>query len=139
LCDSKPELVDISIEVQRHRIIKSDREIEIIKRACEIANIGCDHLTKYLKVGMKECDIAQKGVKKMNHLISESYPNIEIRDTWVWLQSGINTDGAHNAVTSKKVENGDIISINCFPMIDSYYVALERTAFVGTPSREHLH
>jgi len=26
----------------------------------------------------------------------------ELLDTWTWFQSGINTDGAHNPVTSKK-------------------------------------
>ena len=36
---------------------------------------------------------------------------------WTWFQSGINTDGAHNPVTSRKLQKGDIISINCFPMI----------------------
>ena len=50
-------------------------------------------------------------------------------DTWVWFQSGINTDGAHNPVTSRRVRAGDILSLNCFPMIQGYYTALERTLF----------
>ena len=36
---------------------------------------------------------------------------------WTWLQSGINTDGAHNPVTTRPVASGDILSLNCFPMI----------------------
>ncbi|MCB2121822.1 MAG: M24 family metallopeptidase, partial [Rhodobacteraceae bacterium] len=51
-------------------------------------------------------------------------------DTWVWFQSGINTDGAHNPVTARKLETGDILSLNTFPMISGYYTALERTLFV---------
>lgn len=36
---------------------------------------------------------------------------------WTWFQSGINTDGAHNPVTTRAVQKGDILSLNCFPMI----------------------
>lgn len=33
---------------------------------------------------------------------------------WSWLQSGINTDGLY---TSRRVQKGAILSLNCFPMI----------------------
>ena len=59
-------------------------------------------------------------------------------DTWTWFQSGINTDGAHNPVTNKVVEAGDILSLNCFPMIFGYYTALERTLFCEHASDDHL-
>ncbi len=63
--------------------------------------------------------------------IAKSFPDAEYRDTWVWFQSGLNTDGAHNPVTSRLLERGDILSLNTFPMISGYYTALERTMFVG--------
>ena len=52
-------------------------------------------------------------------------------DTWVWFQSGINTDGAHNPKTSRRLVSGDILSLNTFPMISGYYSALERTLFLN--------
>lgn len=70
--------------------------------------------------------------------IASSYPFVELMDTWTWFQSGINTDGAHNPVTNKKIESGDILSLNCFPMIFGYYTALERTLFCEHASDEHL-
>lgn len=36
---------------------------------------------------------------------------------WSLVQTGSNTDGAHNPVTTRKIQNGDIISANCFPVI----------------------
>ena len=42
-------------------------------------------------------------------------------DTKVWFQSGINTDGAHNPKTNRKIKKGDILSLNTFPMISGYY------------------
>jgi creatinase len=67
----------------------------------------------------------------MEREIAKRFPDAEYRDTWVWFQSGINTDGAHNPVTNRKLKHGDILSLNCFPMISGYYTALERTLFVG--------
>ena len=58
-------------------------------------------------------------------------------DTWVWFQSGINTDGALNPKTNRKLENGDILSLNTFPMISGYYTALERT-FLNEIDKESL-
>src|SRR3546814_11316950 len=61
--------------------------------------------------------------------IAKSFPYVELMDTWTWFQSGINTDGAHNPVTNRVVQSGDILSLNTFPMIFGYYTALERTLF----------
>ena len=36
---------------------------------------------------------------------------------WSWIQGGMNTDGAHNPVTSRPFKSGDIVSLNCFPVI----------------------
>jgi creatinase len=71
------------------------------------------------------------GTQGMEREIAKTFPHAEYRDTWVWFQSGINTDGAHNPVTNRKLQRGDILSLNCFPMISGYYTALERTLFVG--------
>ena len=64
--------------------------------------------------------------------IAKSWPHAELMDTWTWFQSGLNTDGAHNPVTSRRVGKGEILSLNCFPMVAGYYVALERTLFAET-------
>ena len=67
--------------------------------------------------------------------IARTFPDAELRDTWVWFQSGINTDGAHNWATTRKLQRGDILSLNCFPMTSGYYTALERTLFFGRARR----
>ena len=70
--------------------------------------------------------------------IAKTWPHAELMDTWTWFQSGLNTDGAHNPVTSRKIERGDILSLNCFPMVAGYYVALERTLFAETATDENI-
>ena len=113
------------------RMIKSEEEIALIKSGAKIADIGGEALVKEIKVGASEIDIAMAGRDAMEKAIAKYHPNSELRDTWVWFQSGINTDGAHNPVTTRKLKLGDILSLNTFPMISGYYTALERTLFVG--------
>ena len=44
----------------------------------------------------------------MEREIVKTYPDAEYMDTWVWFQSGINTDGAHNPKTNRQLIKGDI-------------------------------
>mgnify|MGYP001405212912 CR=1 FL=1 len=122
---------DVSKDLMKLRIIKSKEEIEIIRNGAKIADIGAGEIVKHIKVGASELEIAMTGRDKMELEIAKIYPEAEYMDTWVWFQSGINTDGAHNPKTSRKLVSGDILSLNTFPMISGYYIALERTLFLN--------
>ena len=121
---------DISKELMKLRMIKSQEEIEIIKNGARIADLGAEEILKKIKVGESELEIAISGRDRMEREIARTYPGAEYMDTWVWFQSGINTDGAHNPKTNRKLKSGDILSLNTFPMISGYYTALERTLFL---------
>ena len=122
---------DVSKYLMNIRMIKSNEEIDIIKNGARIADIGGEEIVKNIKVGATELEIAIAGRDKMEREIEKTYPDAEYMDTWVWFQSGINTDGAHNPKTSRKLISGDILSLNAFPMISGYYTALERTLFLN--------
>ena len=122
---------DISKELMKLRMIKSKEEIQIIKNGARIADLGGEEICKNIKVGATELEVAMKGRDKMEIEIAKTYPDAEYMDTWVWFQSGINTDGAHNPKTNRILQNGDIMSLNTFPMISGYYTALERTLFLS--------
>jgi len=121
---------DVSKDLMQLRMIKSTEEIEIIKNGARIADLGGEEIVKNIKVGESELEIAIAGRDRMEREIAKTYPDAEYMDTWVWFQSGLNTDGAHNPKTNRKLKSGDILSLNTFPMISGYYTALERTLFV---------
>jgi len=129
---------DVSKDLMKLRIIKSKEEIEIIRSGAKIAGIGAEEIVKHIKVGASELEIAMTGRDKMELEIAKKYPEAEYMDTWVWFQSGINTDGAHNPKTSRKLVSGDILSLNTFPMISGYYTALERTLFLNNVDDDSL-
>ncbi len=122
--------VDISKGAMEQRMRKSAAEIALIRHGAAVADVGGFAIREAVKEGLREIDIAMAGRYAMELEIAKRFPDAEYRDTWVWFQSGINTDGAHNPVTARKLQRGDILSLNTFPMISGYYTALERTMFV---------
>ncbi|KIN73347.1 M24 family metallopeptidase [Sulfitobacter guttiformis] len=123
--------IDVAPATMRQRMHKSAAELDLIRAGAKVADVGGYAIRDAVRVGTREIDVAMAGRDAMELEIARQFPDAEYRDTWVWFQSGINTDGAHNPVTSRKLERGDILSLNTFPMISGYYTALERTMFVG--------
>ena len=130
--------VDVAAASMRQRMHKSDAEVALIKAGAQVADVGGYAIKDAIKVGAREIDVAMAGRDAMELEIAKRFPDAEYRDTWVWFQSGINTDGAHNPVTSRRLAAGDILSLNTFPMISGYYTALERTLFVETVDADSL-
>jgi len=125
----KSTFKDVAVATMNQRMIKSDEEIAVIRDGANVGDIGGSACVDAIAEGVPEYIIARASTSKMVDEIARRYPHSDLMDTWTWFQSGINTDGAHNPLTTRKVEKGDILSLNCFSMIAGYYTALERTLF----------
>ncbi|PZQ98093.1 MAG: creatininase [Cereibacter sphaeroides] len=123
--------MDVAPATMQQRMVKSEAEIALIRAGAGVADLGGYAIKEAVREGAREIDVAMAGRDAMEAEIARLFPDAEYRDTWVWFQSGLNTDGAHNPVTGRVLKRGDILSLNCFPMISGYYTALERTMFVG--------
>ncbi len=132
------QTVDISTDTMAARMVKSAEEIGLIREGARIADVGGAAIHAAIQPGVREIDMAMVGRDAMELEIARAHPDSELRDSWVWFQSGINTDGAHNPVTTRKLRHGDLLSLNAFPMISGYYTALERTMFLGEPDAATL-
>ncbi|MEM1430350.1 MAG: M24 family metallopeptidase [Pseudomonadota bacterium] len=125
------EEMDVAPLSMAQRMRKSPAEVDLIRAGAAVADVGGYAIRDAIRPGQREIDVAMAGRDAMEAEIAKRFPDAEYRDTWVWFQSGLNTDGAHNPVTGRVLERGDILSLNAFPMISGYYTALERTLFVG--------
>jgi len=132
------ELVDVGVDTMWMRTIKSEEEIDLIRIGANVGDIGGAAVVEAISAGVPEHEVALASTQAMVREIASRFDFVELMDTWTWFQSGVNTDGAHNPVTNKVIEAGDILSLNCFPMIFGYYTALERTLFCESASDEHL-
>jgi len=132
------EQVDLAPLTMTQRMMKSPAEIALIREGARVADLGGEAIRAAIGQGTREIDVAMAGRDAMEAEIARAFPDSELRDTWVWFQSGLNTDGAHNPVTTRRLVRGDILSLNAFPMISGYYTALERTLFLGEPDPASL-
>ena len=132
------EALDIAPATMTQRMVKSAEEIALIREGARIADLGGAAICAAIRPGVREIDVAMAGRDAMETEIARAHPDSELRDSWVWFQSGPNTDGAHNPVTTRALQPGDLLSLNTFPMISGYYTALERTLTLGAPDAATL-
>jgi creatinase len=132
------ELRDVAEATMRMRMVKSPEEHAVVRDGAAVADIGGAACIEAIEDGVPEHEVALHATGAMVREIARRYPHTELMDTWTWFQSGINTDGAHNPVTTRQVREGDVLSLNCFAMISGYYQALERTLFYRTVSDRAL-
>lgn len=125
------EFVDVGQAAMWMRLVKSDEEQALIRQGARIADLAGVACVDALRDGAAEHEVALAGYSALTREVAASFPAVDLMDSWVWLQSGINTDGAHNPVTNRVIRAGDIISLNCFPMLFGYFSALGRTLFCG--------
>jgi len=123
------EFVDIGQPSMWMRTLKSAEEQALIREGARVCDVGGAACVAAVRSGVPEHEVAIATTNAMVREIAQGFPYVELMDTWTWFQSGINTDGAHNPVTNRILQSGDILSLNTFPMIFGYYTALERTLF----------
>ena len=82
------------------RTIKSAEEHVLIRKGADMCAVGGRALMEAVKPGVPEHEIALASTSAMVRGIAESFPFVELMETWTWFQSGINTDGARKPVTN---------------------------------------
>lgn len=117
-------LVETEDIIEKQRAIKDDVEINSIKKACELTDRCFEHLLKFIKKGMTEKEIAFEIEKyfKENGADGLAFPTI--------VASGINSSMPHAVPTDKKIESGDIITLDFGCVVDGYCSDMTRTIFV---------
>ena len=119
--------VEAECLMDKLRMIKDEGEINSIRKACEITDNCFSFLTKYIKPGMTEIEIA----KKIEQYYLENAEGISF-DTIV--ASGENSSKPHAIPSDRKIEEKDIITIDMGCKYNGYCSDMTRTIFVGEPT-----
>ncbi len=131
---AKPEAVvvaDCTDILSKLRTVKDPIEIELMKNAGRVADIGMEAAMVSIKPGMTESQIAGEGEYAMRQAGAESF--------WrSYVASGSRTRIAHGIPTNRKVENGDIIMIDLHPIVNNYSSDICRLACVGEPTADQI-
>jgi len=116
------------------RIIKSDQEIEYIKKAARISEKAMQVAFDTLDVGVRECDVVA-GISYAQISGTEEfggdYPSIV-----PLLPTGKKTSACHLTWTDETFKEGQHVIIELAGCYRRYHAPLARTAVIGVPSEE---
>ena len=115
--------------------IKSDREIELMKKAGHINYLTHMHLKKYLKPGIttdKLNTIADKFIRSQGGIPAtlgyEGYPKS--------ICISINDEVVHGIASQRKIKNGDIVTFDIVVSYKGYQADSAKTFIVGNVTKD---
>lgn len=122
------ELVPMKGIVESIRMIKEKEELEIIKKAAEIADKAFSHMLEYIKAGMTERQIGLELEFYMKKLGASdlSFPSI--------VASGVRSSLPHGQATNKVVNKGEFLTMDFGCIYKEYCSDMTRTLVIGKPS-----
>ncbi len=127
-----PNMVFVPLNgaVEKVREIKDESEIQAIQRACNITDQAFSYILTEIKEGMSEMDIRVALEFKMLSLGASSLAF----DTIV--ASGENGSLCHAIPSTRKIQKGDMITMDFGAKKDGYCSDMTRTVSLGQPNDE---
>ncbi|ASY61095.1 Xaa-Pro peptidase family protein [Sinorhizobium sp. CCBAU 05631] len=121
---------DGSFTVEASRVVKSDLELDYIRQAARIAEVGMEMGISQIHAGANENDIAAEIQRAVTGMGSE-YPGLP-----VFVSSGVRTSQAHATWAGRKVQEGDPVLLEISGCVHRYSAALMRFILVKPVNSE---
>lgn len=121
-------ITPVSKFVEDSRKIKSEEEINLIKRAIKIGDKTFDTILKIIKPGLSEKYIQRKIIEIMEDLGADGPAFSPI------VASGAGSAEPHHHASNKKIKKGEILLLDIGARYKGYCSDLSRTLFVGKAS-----
>ena len=112
------------------RHVKSPAEIECLKEAAKIANIGLAAARATIAPGVAELDVYGEMVRAMARAGGEN-PGITMP-----VLSGTKTNALHGVATRRKMQYGELVLVDLAGVCKRYHINMARTFCLGQPSGE---
>jgi Xaa-Pro aminopeptidase len=124
------ELLPLGGAVESLRLIKDAGEIDIIRQAVKIADDTLTHILGLIKPGVAEIELAAEMEFHMKKLGARgaSFETI--------VASGYRASMPHGVASEKKIEQGDVITLDFGAIYKDYCSDMTRTVFLGQPGEE---
>ena len=125
--------VDVGVVMWDLRMVKSDLEVEAIRKACDATSKGFARGFSAIKAGMTERDLAGIIIAEMALETGELPGFMNIR-------SGPSKYGMMNVLPFEKpFEDGDLIVVDVGANFKYYWSDFMRMAAIGEPTEEQMH
>jgi Xaa-Pro dipeptidase len=134
----KATVKDCTDLVNQCRAVKFPEEIELMRAAAELADIGVKASIRYAEEGKPEEEIDGVGHLEIFRNAASKYPRYIVNMPYTDTQSGPDrsTWVGHNFSTARKFRRGDVTVHSRQVSIQGYYAECERTFFIGKPNKK---
>lgn len=125
----KLEFADATSIMTDLRIVKSNEEIELIRKAGRVADLAMGAAVHAARLGVAETEIAAEAEYMMRKNGAEEFFR-------TYVASGPRSSIAHGVVSHRKIERGDMVMIDLHPNVNAYHADICRTICVGEASEK---
>lgn len=140
---------DITEFIKKQRIEKDNYEIECLKKAAELSDLGVQTVIEFLKKGYSEIQACTEAHYQMRKRWEEKYSEYEISgfgsrgngqiDSFnVWCMSNERIVYGCDCPINYKVKKGDLVLPMAWARIGGYAAETERTIFIEELPREKM-
>lgn len=126
------EMTSTADIIEEMRYVKDNEEIELTKKAAEIADKAFSKLMEVIKVGMTEAEAALELEYHMRKFGAEGVAFDTI------LLAGARTSMPHGIPSDKVIEHGDFVTIDFGALYKGYRSDMTRTFVMGEASEEQV-
>lgn len=113
------------------RLLKSDEEIDLMKKAGRIIDSAVTKAYKEANLGMTEIEMRQ--------IVHAEVTRQGAEPTFAAVQFGENSAVAHITPGKRELEKGDTVLLDCGCVVGGYNTDMTRVGVAGPPSEEQKH
>ncbi len=122
-------VVDVTDIFKKMRMIKDEKEIDLIIKASECANIALAKLMPLMKEGVSEKELALELYCNM-----AKTPGVITETTCIQTLAGPNSANPHGWPSDNLLKKGDTVTVDFCTCYQYYWADLSRNFFIGEPS-----
>lgn len=116
--------------IETLRGVKDDEEVAAIQKAVDVADAAFEHIVDFLRPGVTEREVALELEFFMRRKGAESlaFPSI--------VASGPNGALPHAVPSDRRIERGDLVTLDFGCVVDGYCSDITRTVAIGDPDEK---
>lgn len=127
---SKGELVGVKGALEQLRLMKDEKELKIVKDACDIADAAFKHILEYIQPGRTELDVSNE----LEFFMRKAGATSSSFD--IIVASGARSALPHGVATDKVIQTGELVTMDFGARYKGYASDITRTIGVGEVSEE---
>ncbi len=129
---AKPESIvvkDCTHILSEMRMVKEPEELDRVRMAAKVADIGMEAAVEAVKDGVTESQVAAAAEYAIRDAGAEEF--------WrTYVSSGPRTNIAHGLPTNRILQTGDLVMVDIHPVVNGYSADVCRTVCLGKPTVE---